>query len=84
MILTLVHLNWNPLHGCKLTMSERRAHEAAGMGLPCSSGTTVHHGLGTGRSKYYPSDSARFLLKECFADNPPLELDPHQHLTGMG
>ena len=23
------------------------------------------------------------LLKECFADNPPVQLDPHQHLTGM-
>ena len=64
-------------------VSERRVHEAAVMGLTCSSGTTVQHGGGTGRSKYYPSDSARTLLKECFADNPPLQLDPHQQLTEM-
>ena len=64
-------------------MSERRVHEAAGMGLPFSPGTTVQHGLGTGRSKYYASNSARTLLKECFADNPPAQLDPHQELTGI-
>ena len=40
-------------------------------------------GLGAGRSKYYPSESPRTLLKECFADNPPVQLDPHQQLTGM-
>ena len=40
-------------------------------------------GLGAGRSKYYPSESARTLLKECFADNPPVRLDPHQQVTGM-
>ena len=40
-------------------------------------------GLGAGRSKYYPSESARTLLKDCFADNPPVQLDPHQQLTGM-
>ena len=39
--------------------------------------------LGVGRSKYYPSESARTLLKECFADNPPVQLDPHQQMTGM-
>ena len=39
--------------------------------------------MGAGRSKYYPSESARTLLKGCFADNPPVELDPHQQLTGM-
>ena len=39
-------------------------------------------GLGAGRSKYYPSESARTLLKECFADNPPVQLDPHQQLIG--
>ena len=40
-------------------------------------------GLGAGRSKYYPSESARTLLKGCFADNPPVQLDHHQQLTGM-
>ena len=40
-------------------------------------------GLGAGRSKYYPSVSARTLLKECFSDNPPEQLDPRQQLTGM-
>ena len=53
-------------------VSGRRVHEATGMGLPCPSGTSVQHGLGTGRSKYYPRDSARTLSKECFADNPPI------------
>ena len=60
-----------------------RVCEAAGLDLPGSSGATVQHGLGAGRSKYYPSESARTLLKECFADNPPVQLDPHQQLTGM-
>ena len=40
-------------------------------------------GLGAGRSKFYPSESARTLLKGCFSDNPPVQLDPHQQLTGM-
>ena len=64
-------------------VSERRVCEAAGLDLPVSSGTTVKPGLGAGRSKNYPSESARTLLKECFADNPPVQLDPHQQLTGM-
>ena len=64
-------------------VSERRVCEAAGFDLPGSSGATVQPGLGAGRSKYYPSESARTLLKECFADNPPVQLDPHQQLTGM-
>ena len=64
-------------------VSGRRVHEVAGMDLPFSSGTTMQHGLGTGRSKYYPSESARTLLKECLADNRPVQLDPRQQLTGM-
>ena len=64
-------------------VSGRRFREAAGLDLPGSIGTTVQHGLGTERSNYYPSESARTLLKECFADNPPVQLDPHQQLTGM-
>ena len=64
-------------------VSGRRVHEATGMGVPYCSGTSVQHGLDTGRSRYYPSDSARTLLKKCFADNPPVQLDPHQQLTGM-
>ena len=40
-------------------------------------------GLGAGCSKFYPSESARTLLTECFADNPPVQLDPHQQLTGV-
>ena len=64
-------------------VSERRVCEAAGLDLPGSSGATVQPGLGAGRSKYYPSESARTLLKERFADNPPVQLDPHQQLTGM-
>ena len=64
-------------------MSERRVSEAAGLHIPGSSGATVQPGLGAGRSKYYPSESAGTLLKECFADNPPVQLDPHQQLTGL-
>ena len=33
-------------------VSGRRVNEAAGMGLPCSSGFTVQHGLGAGRSNF--------------------------------
>ena len=64
-------------------VSERRVCEASGLDLPGSSGATVQPGLGAGRSKYYPSESARTLLKEGFAANPPVQLDPHQQLTGM-
>ena len=64
-------------------MSGGRVREDARIDLPGSSGTTVQHSLGFGRSNYYPSESARTLLKECFADNPPVQLDPHQQLTGM-
>ena len=64
-------------------VSGRRVHEAAAISLPCYCGTSVQHGLGTGRSKDYPTDSARTPSKECFADNPPIQLDPHQQLTGM-
>ena len=64
-------------------VSETRVHEAGRVDLLRSSGTPVQHELGTGRSKYDPSDSARTLLKHCFADNPPVQLDPHQQFTGM-
>ena len=64
-------------------VSERRVQEAGGMGLHCSSGKKVQHGVGTRRSKYYLSDSVNTLLKECFANNPPVQLDPHHQLTGM-
>ena len=64
-------------------MSGRKICEAAGTDLPGFSGATVERDLGAGCSKYYPSESARTLLKECFADNPPVQLDPHQQLTGM-
>ena len=64
-------------------MSERRVCEAAGLDLPGSSVAPVQPGLGAGRSKFYPSESARTLLKECFANNPPVQLDPHEQLTGM-
>ena len=64
-------------------VSVRRVREAAVLDLTGFSGTTVQHGLGTGSSKYFPTESARTLLKECFSDNPPVQLDPHQQLTGM-
>ena len=64
-------------------LSGGRVFEAVETDLPAVSGATVQPGLGAGRSKYYPSESARTLLKECFADNPPVQLDPHQQLTGL-
>ena len=64
-------------------VSGRRVCEAAGLDLPGSSGAPVQPGFGAGRSKFYPSESARTLLKECFADNPPAQIDPHQQLTGI-
>ena len=60
-----------------------RVFEVAEPDFPTVSGATVRPDLGVGRSKYYPSESARTLLKECFADNPPVQLDPHQQVTGM-
>ena len=65
------------------SLSGGRVFEIAEPDLPTVSGATVRPGLGVGRSKYYPSESARTLLKECFADNPPMQLDPHQQVTGM-
>ena len=60
-----------------------RFFEAVESNLPAVSGASVQPGLRGERSKYYPSESARTLLKECFADNPPVQLDPHQQLTGL-
>ena len=60
-----------------------RVCETAELDFPGFSGGTVQPGLGAGRSKHYPSESARTLSKECFADNPPVQLGPHQQLTGM-
>ena len=65
------------------SLSGGRVFEVAEPDLPTVSGATVRPDLGVGRSKYYPSVSARSLLKECFADNPPVQLDPHQQVTGM-
>ena len=64
-------------------LSRGRVCETAESHVPGFSGATVQPGLGAGRSKYYPSESARTLLKECFADNPPVQLDPQQQLTGL-
>ena len=65
------------------SLSGGRVFEVAESDLPAVFGATVQPGLGAGRSKYYPSESARTLLKECFADNPPVQLDPRQQVTGM-
>ena len=65
------------------SLSGGRVFEVAEPDLPTVSGATVRPDLGVGRSKYYPSESARTLLKECFADNPPVQLGPHQQVTGM-
>ena len=84
MTLIMVHLNWNRLHAGRVgDVSGTGVCEFAGLDLAGYSGATVQHGLGAGRSKHYPSESARTLLKECFADNPPVQLDPHQQLTGL-
>ena len=64
-------------------LSGGRVCETAESDLRGFSGATVQPGLGAGRSKYYPSESARTLLKGCSADNPPVQLDHHQQLTGM-
>ena len=64
-------------------LSGGRVFEAVESNLPSVSGAIVQPGLGAGRSKYYPSESARTLLKECFADKPPVQLDPYQQLTGL-
>ena len=64
------------------SLSGGRVFEAVESSFPAVSGATVQPGLGGGRSKYYPSESARTLLKECFADNSPVQLDPHQQVTG--
>ena len=40
-------------------------------------------GMGKGCTKYYPSDSTRKILKECFAENPATYIDPHQQNTGL-
>ena len=66
-----------------IILSGGRVFEVVESDLPAVSGATAQPGLGVGRSKYYPSESARTLLKECFADNPPVQLDPHQQLTGL-
>ena len=60
-----------------------RVFEVAEPDLPTVSRATVRPDLGVGRAKYYPSESAGTLLKECFADNPPVQLDPHQQVTVM-
>ena len=65
------------------SLSGGRVFEAAESDLPGVSRATLQPGLSAGRSKYYPSESARTLLKDCFADDPPVRLDPHQQLTGM-
>ena len=65
------------------SLSGSRVSEAVEPDIPAVSGVTVQPGLGAGRSKYYPSESARTLLKECFDDNPPVQLDLHQQVTGM-
>ena len=65
------------------SLSGGMVFEVAELDLPTVSGATVWPDLGVGRSKYCPSESARTLLKECFADNPPVQLDRHQQVTGM-
>ena len=64
-------------------LSGKRVCETAESDFPAFSGATAQPGLAAGRSKYYPSESAGTLLKGCFSDNPPVQLDPHQQLTGM-
>ena len=43
--------------------------------------TETQPGLGNGRTKFYPSDSVRTLLKNCFAGNQSNHFDPRQQTT---
>ena len=65
------------------SLSGGRVFESVEPDFLAVSGAKVQPGLGAGRSKFYPGESVRTLLKECFADNPPVQLDPHQQVTGM-
>ena len=80
---SMVRQSWSQLHEDESIIWVGRFFEAVESNLPAVSGASVQPGLGGGRLKYYPSESARTLLKECFADNPPVQLDPHQQLTGL-
>ena len=42
--------------------------------------TETQPGFGTGRTKYYPSDSAGTLLKSCFPGNPATQNGPIQQI----
>ena len=53
------------------------------MDLPSFSGTEAQQGVSTERIKYYPRDSARTFLQDCFMENPPEGVDPLQQVTGM-
>ena len=63
--------------------SETRVYGDREVGFPSLAGAETRQGMSTGRSNCYPSDSSSTLLIECFADNPPVRLDPHQQVTGI-
>ena len=65
------------------SLSGGRVFEVAESDFPALSGATVQPFSCAGCLKHYPSESARTLLKVCFADNPPVQLDPRQQETGM-
>ena len=60
-----------------------RDYRAGAVGLLSFSGTATQQALGTGRSNYYPSDFAGNLLKESFDETRPIQLEPHEQVTGM-
>ena len=60
-----------------------RVYGAGEWRFPTSSGTATQQGVSRGRSKHSPSNSARTLLEECFADNPSTHLDTNQQVTGI-
>ena len=45
--------------------------------------TETQAGYGTGRTNYYPSDSARTMWKDCFTGNPSTHIHRHQQTNGL-
>ena len=64
-------------------LSETKFYGNGQMGFLSLAEVATQQEMNTRCSKLCSIDSARTLLKECFADNPPVRLDPYQHFTGM-
>ena len=46
--------------------------------------TVTQPGGRSGGTKKFLGDSAKTLVKDWFAENPPRQIDPHEQVTGMG